>query len=506
MPGTDTPDTCETLVRDTIGYVPSDGRDRFVGNIGLTRKCFSPLPYVLPGALFLAGCSFAPPHARPALPVAPEYAEAPSEAGSIATLGWREFFAAPELRRLIGTALANNRDIRIAAGRVEEARAAWRIDGSWLYPDITADLSGTRARMPGNVPGLGEPVTGTQIHAQLGASWEIDFWGRLRNLREYARQQYLASEEARRGVATSLVANVAITWLAHREYEERIALARESITTRDSALRILRQRHEVGSGSRLDLTQAQLLLAQAKTALHALEQQRDINFNALVLLVGQPVETGPGKLHLAEGGERALPPGLPSELLTNRPDIMAAEHQLRAANADIGAARAAFFPNISLTGTAGTASSELEGLFGAGSGAWSFSPSIRLPIFNAGRLAANLDLAEARRNTAIATYEQTVQRAFRDVSDALVRRRQLQRQIASTEDMLAALTERARLARLKFDHGRAAYLEVLDAERNLFDTQQTLVQLRHGYYGSGVALYAALGGGFPAQPDVENRP
>jgi len=355
--------------------------------------------------------------------VAAEYARTSAEAGSIATLGWREFFVAPQLQRLIETALANNRDIRIAAGRVEEARAAYRIEGSWLYPDLNASASGTRARIPGDVSGFGEPMTSTQIYAQLGASWEIDFWGRLRNLRQYARQQYLASEEAHRAVAISLVANVANTFLAHREYEERLALTAESIATREEALRILRRRYEVGSGSKLDMTQAQLLLAQAKTALHALEQQRDLNFNALALLVGQPVEIGPGKLRLAETDrDRPLPAGLPSELLIHRPDIIAAEHQLRAANADIGAARAAFFPNITLTGSAGTASSELDGLFGGGSGAWSFTPSLRLPIFNAGRLAANLDLAEARRNIAVAAYEQTVQRAFQDVSDAAQRR------------------------------------------------------------------------------------
>jgi NodT family efflux transporter outer membrane factor (OMF) lipoprotein len=247
------------------------------------------------------------------------------------------------------------------------------------------------------------------------------------------------------------------------------------------------------------MTQAQLLLAQAQDALQALEQDRDVNRNALALLVGRPVEIVPGPLGLAETGpDIALPPGLPSDLLVNRPDIVAAEYQLRAANADIGAARAAFFPNISLTGAFGTASSDLDGLFGDGSRAWSFTPTIALPLFNAGRLSGNLDLAKARQVEAVASYEKTVQGAFRDVSDALVRRRQLALRIDTARSSLDALRERARLAGLRFDNGRSAYLEVLDAQRDLFDTEQALIQLRRAHLASGIALYAALGGG-PAE-------
>ncbi|MBA3055539.1 MAG: efflux transporter outer membrane subunit [Sphingomonadales bacterium] len=468
---------------------------------GARRRVLAAGGAVLLAGFGISGCSFAPDHVRPAQPVPatfPEQAGAADSSASLARTGWREFFQEPELQRLIAEALANNRDIRIAAGRVAEARAAFRIQGSALYPQLDAVATGTRGRTPADLSITGSAQTGTQLTSVLSAGWEIDFWGRLRNLRASAREQYLATEEARRAVAISLVAQVAGGYLLEREYEERTALAVRTTATREEALRILRRRYQVGSGSKLEMTQAQVLLAQAQTALQGLEQDRAINRNALALLVGHPVEIAGGSLSLAEvGGGRALPPGLPSHLLENRPDIVAAEHRLRAANADIGAARAAFFPNVSLTGTFGTASAELDGLFADGSGSWSFTPTISLPIFNAGRNAAGLDLAKARRNTAVADYELTVQRAFRDVADALVRRRQLAAQIATTQDMLAALVERARLANLRFENGRSAYLEVLDAQRDLFGTEQALVQLRRAHFSSGVALYAALGGGFP---------
>lgn len=450
----------------------------------------------------LGGCSFAPKHVRPDPPVPASFDAQAPQPGSIARIGWRDFFEEPQLRQLIVEALKNNRDIRIAAGRVEEARAAFRIRGSALYPQLDGVFTGTRRRTPADLSFTGQAAERTQLYSQLSVGWQIDFWGRLRNLREAAREQYLATEEGRRGVSTSLVAQVAATYLFAQELDARIAIARDSVATRAESLRILRRRYEVGSGSNLEVTQAQTLLSAARTTLAALEQERGINSNALALLIGHPVELVPGTLRLAEETPRQdLPAGLPSELLESRPDIIAAEHRLRAAEADIGAARAAFFPNISLTGDLGTASAELGGLFKGGSSSWGFTPTLVLPIFNAGRNAAALDLAKARQSIAVAEYERTVQEAFRDVSDALVARRQLAEQIVATQEMLTALTERARLAQLRFDNGRSAYLEVLDAQRDLFSVRQSLIQLRSGYYASGIALYAALGGGFPADAD-----
>ncbi|RKF18982.1 efflux transporter outer membrane subunit [Altericroceibacterium spongiae] len=450
------------------------------------------------------GCSFAPDYTRPKQPVPLKFENAQSQGASIAGIGWRDFFREAELQRLIDQALAHNRDIRIAAARVEEARANWRIEGAPLYPQLDAVGTGTRGRTLFTLPGAGlSPVDTRQISAQLSASWEIDFWGRLRNLRDAARWQYLASEESRRAVATDLVAQVANGYLLEREYQEREALAQRSIETREDSLRIMRRRYEVGSGSRLDMAQAQILLAQARTTLQSLQQDRAVNRNALALLVGRSVEIGPGSLRLTEERQDfALPPGLPSDLLVNRPDIVAAEYQLLAANANIGAARAAFLPNISLTGAYGTMSDELDGLFSDGSEVWSFTPTLSVPLFNAGRLQGNLEGARARRDRAVAEYERTIQVAFRDVSDAMVRRRQLRRQVDTTRELLEAQRERARLAQLRFDSGRSAYLEVLDAQRDLFNAEQTLVQLRRAEIASVVALYSALGGGFAAVPDA----
>lgn len=449
-----------------------------------------------------SACSFAPDHVRPTQPVPDTYPVVAPGGDNIAQVGWRDFFRDEDLQSLISGALANNRDIRIAAARVAEARAAWRIEGSPLYPQLDAVGSGSRGRTLFNLPQVGTTALNVkQVTAQLSAGWEIDFWGRLRNMRDTARWQYLATEEARRAVATGIVAQVANGYLLEREYEERVALARHSITTRQEALRIMRRRYEVGSGSKLDLTQAQLLLGQANTALHGLEQDRAVNRHALAVLVGQPVVIPPGTLSMTDVPEGlALPAGLPSDLLVFRPDIVAAEHRLQAANANIGATRAAFLPNINLTGAYGTMSDDLDGLFDKGSKSWSFAPTISLPLFNAGRLKGNLDVAKARREGAVAEYEQTIQIAFRDVSDALIRRQQMQLQIVTTREMLVAQRERARLAQLRFDNGRSAYLEVLDAQRDLFETEQALVQLRRSELASIVALYAALGGGFAPDP------
>ena len=461
---------------------------------------------ILFAPLLLAGCSLAPSYVQPPLPTPAAYPDAPPTGPSIARVGWRDFFRDEQLRALIADALDNNRDIRMAAARVAQARAGWRIEGAALYPDINAVGTGSRGRSFFNLPGAG-PLRPEikQVTAQLSAGWELDLWGRLRNMRESARNQYLATEEARRGVATGIVAQVAIGYLLEREYDERLALAQQTIATRQDSLRIMRRRYEVGSGSKLEMTQAQTLLAQAQNVVEILVQDRDVNRNALTLLVGRSVDLAPGSLDALETGQdMAVPAGLPSELLVYRPDVIAAEYQLRAVHADIGAARAAFLPRIQLTGAFGSTSPDLESLFGADSRSWNFTPTISLPLFNAGRLAANLDLAKARRIEAVAVYEKAVQTAFRDVSDALVRRRQLARQIKITRDVYDALRERARLAQLRFDNGRSAYLEVLDAQRDLFETEQALVQLRRAHLASSVALYAALGGGFV--PDVAVPP
>jgi NodT family efflux transporter outer membrane factor (OMF) lipoprotein len=450
-------------------------------------------------SLALCACNFAPKYVQPELPVPLEYSEVSPGAQSIATLGWHDFFRDEVLRSLIASAIANNRDIRIAAARVLQARGQWRVQGASLYPQLDALGAGIKGNgsddFQPDIPLSGVNVPDKLVTANLAVGWEPDFWGRLRNLKDAARERFLATEEARRAVAIDLIAQVSNGYLLEREYGDRIAIANQTVATRQESYRIMRRRFEVGYGNNLEAQQARMLLNQAQSSLESLVQERGTNRNALALLVGQPVQIPPGKLQMVEGVD-SIPVGLPSDLLVNRPDIVEAEFKLRAANADIGAARAAFFPSISLTGSVGSASTALDSLFSGGSGSWLFAPLIRLPIFTGGRLKGNLDVARARQVEAVADYEQTIQQAFRDVSDALVKRKQLGLRIETTREMLGAAEVRARLAQMRYEAGSSTYLEVLDAQRDLFDTQQSLVGLERAYLSTAVELYRALGGGF----------
>jgi multidrug efflux system outer membrane protein len=375
---------------------------------------------------------------------------------------------------LIAQALGNNRDLRSAALHVAEARAAFRIQRSAEWPTLGADAIGIRTLVPAGTL-TGEPLLLSEYEVGISElSWELDFWGRVRNLKGSALESYLATDAARRGAAVSLVAQVAIDYLGLRELDERLMLARQTAASREESFRIFKRRFQVGSTSKLDLTQVETLLTQAQGLSAQLEQQRAAQAHGLTLLIGAAADLAP-----AEGGFddqsvlSELGAGVPSELLTSRPDIVAAEHQLKAAHANIGAARAAFFPRVTLTGAFGSASADLDGLFGAGSRSWTFLPSISLPIFDSGRNRANLDLAKVRGDLAVANYEQ----------------------VRIQQTMLAAQTERARLAKLRYDNGAAAFLEVLDAQRDLLSVEQQLVQTRCALLSSRVSLYAALGGG-----------
>ena len=454
----------------------------------------------LAATLALASCaSMAPPYAPPPLPVAAQYPETDPAGAHAADIGWQAYFADARLQALIAQALASNRDIRIAALRVEEARAAYGIQRAEQFPTIALGASGSRARVPGDLSVTGRPMTSAQYQTGLNVSaWELDFWGRVRSLKDSALQTLLASDEARRAVGVALVAQVANGYLGLRELDERVALARATVDSRAESLRIFTRRFEVGSISKLDLTQVETLLSQALSLSAQLEQARAVQAHALAQLVGGPVDLTPDTRRFDDASVlQPLHAGLPSALLTQRPDLMAAEHQLRAAQANIGAARAAFFPTISLTAAYGTASAELSGLFDSGSGAWNFAPRLVLPIFDAGRIRANMDLAEVRRDVAVANYEKSVQGAFREVADALSNRRWLALQVDIGKTTLAAQSERARLAKLRYDNGAAPYLEVLDAQRDLLTVEQQLVQTRRALLSSQVSLYAALGGGAP---------
>ena len=463
------------------------------------------LSALLVSAVVLAGCTMEPTYKQPPQATAPAYpAEGQPEQGTVSAtaLGWRSFFHDPRLVRLVEAALANNRDLRISVARIEEARGQYRVQRADLLPTVNADGSAVRARSqsPASVAAGGPGTqTLTSYSAGLGiTSFELDFWGRVRSLSHAARAEYLASVQAERSFRISLIADVASTYLSIRETDERISLAEATVQSRNKGLDIAKLRLDAGVTSALDYRQAETLLTQAETELATLRRTRASARNQLEVLVGGPVNgTLPEPLPLVEQGMTdQLGAGLPSDLLLNRPDVLEAEQQLRGANANIGAARAAFFPRITLTGSGGYESVALKNGVGQDGLSWSLGPaSLTLPIFDFGRNQGNLDVAKARENIAVATYEKTVQTAFREVADALAARRYLADQVAAQERALVAQRSSAELAQLRYRNGVANYLEVLDAERNLFDAEQSLVETRRNQLDNLVTLYVALGGG-----------
>lgn len=461
------------------------------------------LPLALGAAL--SGCSLAPEYEQPALPVPDNFGESASATAIDASTlpGWRSFFPEPRLQALIAAALEHNRDLRVAVSRVAEARAQFRLQQSTELPEIDVSASAIRGELPDRVAPLVGDTRIEQYSAALAVpAYELDFWGRVANLKRAALERYLATVEARRAFALSLTAQVAETYLQGRELAERIDLAQRTLRTREESFRIAEQRLALGETSELPLRQAQTLLTSARAELAALRQARDRNRHALRQLVGTwPADLPSAKPLESQGIVDELPPGLPAELLVRRPDLRAAEARLRAANADIGAARATFLPQITLTGTYGTGSDALDGLFEAGSDSWLFVPRLSLPLFDHGRRRANLDLAQARRNTAIAEYEAAIQQAFREVRDALSTRHWIEERIAALRDTVAAQEARLRIAELSYDNGAVAYLEVLDAQRQLFAVRQTLIEARRAALSNAVALYLALGGGPYGPPD-----
>lgn len=464
-------------------------------------------------ATALTGCAnFAPEHTRPDLPVAPAYDGALRPDGTIvaAQLSYRDWFVDPRLEGLIASALENNRDLLAATARIEQARARYRIQDSRRLPAVVADASGARTRqsLAAN-PALGgvggedaeTPASVTYNRFQVGvgiSAFELDFWGRVANLSEAARAEYLSTVAAQRAFYLSLIADTANTYFEIVETEEQVELAEATARTRRESLRIARLRLDAGVTSALPYRQAETLLTQAEQQLAAERLALARLRNQLAVLVGGTVPEGlPQGLTLAAQADgRRLAAGLPSDLLLARPDIIAAEEQLRAARANIGAARAAFFPTISLTGNAGFTSDSLAGLFDSGGFGWSFGPTITLPIFDWGAREADLDLARALEVEQVANYDRTVQTAFREVADALAGRRYLAEQVETLERALAAQERIARIARLRYEEGVADYLEVLDAERNLFSAQQQLLATRRAWLQNRATLFVALGGGF----------
>jgi multidrug efflux system outer membrane protein len=451
-------------------------------------------------ALAVAGCSLAPRYERPASPVAPELGTAGAPAGGAAVedLGWRDVFGDERLKRLVALALENNRDLRVAALNVELTRAQYHIQRAELLPSLTASGSGTRQRVPADLSSSGAPVTATTYTVGLDAAFELDLFGRVRNLSSAALEQYLASEEARRSAHIALVAEVASEYLAERALDDQVALARQTLETVESSYGLTKLTYEAGRVSELDLRTAESQVQTARFNLSAAQQQRAQAENALVLLVGQPLPADlPQPMPLDDQGVLAdLPAGVRSEVLLRRPDILGAEHALRGANAEIGAARAAFFPSITLTAFGGSSSIELSSLFSGGTAMWSFSPRINLPIFRGGALEAQLDVATVRKSIQIARYERAIQVAFREVADALVARGAVEDQLAAQRARVEAEQRRYDLSDLRYRKGVDSYLNVLTAQRDLFAAQQLLIQTRLAQLAARVDLYRALGGGW----------
>jgi multidrug efflux system outer membrane protein len=448
----------------------------------------------------LSACSMAPKYVRPDAPVAADYG-VQSAAGNnqvrAADIGWRNFFTDPRLQVLISNALVNNRDLRVAALRIEEARALYNIQSADLLPTLNANATGSRARVPASISNTGSSVVTSNYQVGLGlAAFELDFFGRVRSLSDAALASYLSTEEAQRAAQISLVSEVAKAYLSERSFAEQEELSRQTYESRAQAYKLSKQRFDVGASSALDLRNDEALMQTARASELAAMRQRAQAMNALTLLVGQPLKDLPPAQPLsAQNILTDIPAGLPSDLLTQRPDIRSAEQTLLSANANIGAARAAFFPRISLTAGLGTSSNELSGLFEGGSRSWSFAPQLVLPIFDAGRNRANLTLTEVRKNIAVANYEKSIQVAFREVSDALVARSLLDEQIDAQRLVQEAQAERFKFATQRFQNGIASSLDVLDAQRELFSAQLALVQARQLRLTNAIDLYRSLGGG-----------
>lgn len=458
------------------------------------------MPYLrftpLAAALLLAGCSLIPTYQRPAAPVPEQWpASTGQEVGKVADAApdWKTFFADESLRELIGIALEHNRDLRVAVLGLQQTRAQLGIRSADQWPTLNAALSGSRAPN-----GSGE-IAKSYSGGLLVTAYELDFFGRVASLKEQALAQYLASEAGSRSARIALVSGVAQAWIALLADSEQQELARRTLDTREDTLKLTRLRFEHGAASELELRLAESLAESARVALEQSARQRAQDENALTLLLGQQLPAGlraqlqPGKLDALQ--LPALAAGLPSQLLARRPDIQQAEQQLIAANASIGAARAAFFPRISLTAGIGSASKELSGLFKDGSWGYTLAPQLLLPIFDAGRNQAGLDSAQAGRDIALAQYEKAIQSAFREVADALAGRETLARQLAAQQAQAAADARRLELTGLRLRHGAASELDWLDAQRSDFASQQALLQTRLAWWQNQVALYKVLGGG-----------
>jgi multidrug efflux system outer membrane protein len=465
-------------------------------------------------------CTMIPAYQRPALPVPERYPasvgvadpSAPSTpapdtkgasgAQSVADIGWREFFTDDRLRQLIALALDHNRDLRVAVLDIEQSRAQYRIQRAGLLPDIEATAGADSVRTPQSIAAPGLPAVTRDYSVGLGVSaYEIDLFGRLRSLTAEARETLLATEEARRNVQISLVAEVAVDYLTLATDRQRLTLAEETLHSQSESYELTRREAEIGAASDLSLREAQTTVETARVDMARYTGQVAADVNALNLVVGEPVPEAllprglDDALRALDPGSE-LPVGLPADLLERRPDVLEAERSLRAANADIGAARAAFFPSITLTASDGTASNALSGLFAAGSHAWTFAPQVTLPIFTGGRNRANLASARAAHEIDVAKYEHSIQTAFREIADGIAMRESLKAELTAQQALVTASAAAYRLSDARFRQGVDSYLNALDSQRALYSAQQNLIGIELSRMSNLVTLYQALGGGW----------
>lgn len=464
------------------------------------------LGLTLGAVLTFTGCStMAPKYARPQAPVpaawpsGAAYKTDPAKPGQpvAADITWSDFVTNERLRKVIAMALDNNRDLRVAALNIEKMQAQYQIQRAELFPTINAGAGDTTQRIPKGLSATGKAMTTSSYNVGLGFSaYELDLFGRVRSLKDQALEEYLGTEQARRSVQIGLVSDVSTAWLALAADQERLTLAQETLTADEKSYELTKRRFEMGVSSELDLRQAQTSVDSARVDIARYTSSIAQDRNALDLLAGAPVpdnllpqELGPVT------GLKDISPGLPSEVLQRRPDILAAENSLKGANANIGAARAAFFPRITLTTNIGLGSNELYSLFKGGAGMWSFAPQISVPIFDGGANRANLKATEVNKQIYVAQYEKAIQVAFREVADALAQRGTLEGQLAAQQSLVDASSASYRLSQARYEKGVDSYLVVLDSQRSLYAAQQNLISLRLSQIENLVTLYKTLGGG-----------
>ena len=473
----------------------------------------------------LSACTMEPHYSRPAAvgPVPATWngnAAGKADTASMADTGWRQFFPDPVLQRLIELALANNRDLRVAVLNVQAAQAQYRIQRADLFPTVEASgveeierypagVIGSSSSTSGSSGGSSTPVPGGQTirfyEVGIGfTSYEIDLFGKIRSLKHEALEKYFQTAETQRSSQLTLVAEVASAYLAILADESILKVTRDTLDSQTASYKLIKQSLDAGTTTELALKQAATTVDTARANLAEYTRQAAQDRNALMILIGVPI---PEDISFttdinAENLSAEVPVGIPSDVLARRPDVLAAEHQLRAANADIGAARAAFFPSILLTAQAGTASTQLSGLFKTGSGAWTFSPQINLPLFTGGANLANLDLSKIEKNVDVAQYEKALQTAFREVDDALAARNTLDEQLSAQRALLDDSSESYRLAEMRFRNGIDSFLPVLDAQRALYSAQLDVVSLELLRLQNMATLYKALGGGMKESSGV----